>query len=124
MNDRARELGSRIRTAYEARREELLQIPGVSGVGIGWRDGHLRFIIEAESFDQAKVLRASLPQQVDDFPIFVEVAGATVAAEQQTPPRDRRPKRHSVIGRLLAAFTSERKGNLLFERRQSQPSHA
>lgn len=72
-NARAVELASRLRNVMEKHAESVRQIDGVTGAGVAWRDGTLKFVIETDSFASIESLSHSLPAAVQGFPALIEV---------------------------------------------------
>lgn len=60
-----------IKTKHESR---LLSTPGVVSVGIGQDKGHSAIIISVESQD--KLNKMTLPEELDGYPVKVQIVGA------------------------------------------------
>jgi hypothetical protein len=61
-------------------KEECLDVPGVVGVGMGWRESRMSFVIQAERIADVPLVRQRVPNTVDNFPVFVELVTDRVAA--------------------------------------------
>lgn len=96
----AEPLAARLRLVMETHAAKVMERPGVSGAGVAWRRGCLRFVVQTDSTDKVEALLATLPAQVEGFPVSVEVEALSTAAEDEGPSRS--PRRGWNIRTLWA----------------------
>jgi hypothetical protein len=82
-SDRASFLAGRIRHVMETRAGEAYQVGGanVCSAGMVWRDGFLKFVVQTDSIEKVGLLREQLPDDVEGFPVVIEVEGAPTALD-------------------------------------------
>lgn len=66
-----------IEQAFNAHHDRLMSIPGVTGLGLGEKDGRPAIVILVQKL--TPTLRASLPRTLNGFPVVVEESGEIVA---------------------------------------------
>ena len=71
----------RLRLVMTEHAERVIKQDDVSGVGVAWRDGEIRFVVQTDSTDKVERLKKRLPGAVVGFPLFVEVGDVARAAQ-------------------------------------------
>jgi len=66
-----------IEQVFNDHQDELVAIPGVSGIGIGSKDGKPAIVVMVERLTPA--LTTSLPRSLEGYPLVVEQSGKIVA---------------------------------------------
>ncbi|MBC7771639.1 MAG: hypothetical protein H7210_04015 [Pyrinomonadaceae bacterium] len=69
-----------IAQTLKSHKEECLGIPGVVGIGMGWRGEKMSFVVQAERMSDVRKVRNQLADAVDHFPVVVELVTERVAA--------------------------------------------
>lgn len=105
--DNANKLADRLRFVMEHHATDVMKRPDVSGVGVAWREGALRFVVQTDSTNEVEGLKRELPAQVEGFPLRVEVEALARAAAMDGGV-DERPcleRRGSALRRLARLFS-------------------
>lgn len=68
----ATNLAQRLRLVMETDAKVVMRDKDVSGVGLAWRDGTIKFVVQTDSIEKAGSLRARLPERFQDFPLMIE----------------------------------------------------
>lgn len=66
-----------IEQVFNDHQDELVAMPGVSGIGIGSKDGKPAIVVMVEKLTPA--LTANLPRSLEGYPLVVEQSGKIVA---------------------------------------------
>lgn len=69
----ADQIASRVRTVMQTRAKQVLDHPGVSAVGVAWRRGDLRFVVQTDSIARVGMLKRDLPDTIEGFVLDVEL---------------------------------------------------
>jgi hypothetical protein len=107
--DAASHLARRVELVMTEHADRVVKDPAVSGAGIAWREGMLKFVVRTDSLENAALLqsRLRLPSAIQDFPLTFEVASLPKAAERSGAwPVPRR--RWRWLARLERVFFPQR----------------
>ena len=66
-----------IEQTFDEHHDRLMSIPGVTGIGLGEKDGRPAIVVLVVKL--TPTLRASLPHTLNGFPVVVEESGEIVA---------------------------------------------
>lgn len=84
IDDEMGRLAEHVRFVMRTRVPEVTENnPRVTGAGMAWRDGVLKFVVQTDRMANVIALRDELPSTIEDFPTTVEVASMPLAASAE-----------------------------------------
>lgn len=105
--DIANDLAERVRIVMQTdAKDVLLKHREITGVGMAWRNGQVKFVVQTESYEKVTELRRILPEHFRDFSVAVETADLAKAASRESLLADDDLEQRIVQRRRFPLFSA------------------